>query len=245
LTVDPLGERLCEWLGARAADPKVEWPYHPRSNDFSDFVRRTFLHDLLGRSTAAKAMATTGKLVCDLNVSLVSQTSGRKKKIDLVVGRPLKTGVRSSDLIEKAKVASPLLTLEVKACMTEHGKAAPRLIDELLSSLEVVRGADDDAVPIAVLVVNAADRFTSPLNLPGPNVHQQPDATQKLLEHVRERVKVGPQGYSAFAITIVSFDNEKTAEPLNPLDWVPKDRTYDRALQIAATGLEGALKKRA
>ena len=157
----------------------------------------------------------------------------RRKKLDLVVARPGTTqtgkthrsrpfedlgvnlGVRLSPEQQRAladlpvavegPVGSVLIALEAKACMTEHGKARPRLYDELNSSHLTIHGASDQAIAVGFVMLNAASTFISPdrnkfdisRQPPTVNVHQQPQATLSVEAKVRElprRTRPGEEG---------------------------------------------------
>lgn len=225
---------LADWFRQRSKDPRIEWPYHPRTSDLSDFVRRRVLSDLLSRSKHLAQSAQAGEIVCDINVKLTG-ANGRTKKLDLIVGPPEKVVVdqaKTDEPLRKARVARPAFSLEIKSCMTEHGKATPRLVDEMLSSLDVARSSSPDATIMGLLLVNTAAMFTSPLNLPGPNVHTQPSAADRVITEIRQRVPVGNGGYDGLAIAVLDMDNERRIEAVDPAEWVPT--SYQYAPVIAA-----------
>ncbi|MES1174035.1 MAG: hypothetical protein ABUL62_06875 [Myxococcales bacterium] len=231
--VDDLAPALIEWMRRRRQ--VVDWVYHPRKTDVSDYVRRKVLGDLLSSCTMFHEQARRGEIACDLNVSL-SKAQGRTRKLDLVVGAALNGALPEAideDVLRKAKVGTPRLALETKLCMTEHRKATSRLIDELLSSLDVVRGVSPDALCVAVVVVNVAARFTSPLNLPGPNLHERPVEIHRLVEKVLTRVGVGDSGYDALAIALVDVDNEHRFEVGVGIE-IPQQHLYPNAIQAVA-----------
>jgi len=134
----------------------------------------------------------------------------------------------------KAKIRTPHLSIEVKTCMTEHGKAIPRLVSELQQSIEVVKTTNPAGLALAIVVVNVGVRFTSPLNKPGPNLHSQPSAARKVLGALLERVPLGPRAYDALAIVTIDFDNETFAKPVVSGSGVASPHKYRIALaQIA------------
>lgn len=231
--VEDLSKALVDWMRERRK--LVDWVYHPRKTEFSDFIRRKVLADLLATSAPLREAARSGRIACDLNVSL-SRKGGRTRKLDLVVGTPVSplAVAAGPDVLRKAKIAVPKLTLETKLCMTEHRKATSRLIDELLSSLDVVRAVGGpDATCIAVVVINVGARFTSPLNLPGPNVHDRPHEIERLAAKIFDRVPIGGDGYTAVAMSLVDFDNETRFEIGSGID-IPTDRQYVSAMAALA-----------
>lgn len=227
-----------EWRRTRKQHPH-EWLYHPRRTSLSDVVARKFLLDLMGVSPALVEDARAGSVACDLNVTL---TSGpRHKKLDLVIGEPLEPpgpAPDPSNPLRKARLRSNLMTLEVKACMTSHRQATPRLLDELRSSLEVVKGAEFRTIPIAIVVINVAPTFTNPLNTPGPNQHRPSDIARlfsRLAERVRLARGTSPElAYGGIAIVPVDTDNEHRIVEAKREGRVPPTHTYERAIARAA-----------
>ena len=222
--IEDLAASLVTWMRNRRES--VDWVYHPRKTDFSDFIRRKFLSDLLATCPAFHDEARRGAVVCDSNVSL-SRKGGRTRKLDLVVGPPIaKVEVaKDSDVLRKSKLSMPRLALETKLCMTEHRKATSRLIDELLSSLDVVRAVSPNAICVSVVVVNVAKRFTSPLNLPGPNLHDRPQEIHRLIAKLFDRVPTGAGGYDALTVALLDLDNETRFEIGTGIE-IPNERQY-------------------
>ncbi len=234
---DDIAARLVEWLQSRIDGTANAWPYHPRSNDLGKFVRKEVLADLVRVSAVIADLCKRGRLGCDVNVAITTPT-GRRKKLDLILGEPVGEHRPPSDGgVLKARIQRPLFSLEVKAAMTAHAKASPRLVAELQSSLEVIRTLPECAA-MGVLVVNIAERFTSPLNLPGPNRHDQPQATLNLISDVLERVPVGGSGYDALAIVPIELDNEQLVALAPNRGWCPQTNTYSASLKAVAALLE-------
>jgi hypothetical protein len=236
-TPPDLARALPEWMH-RQRD-SVQYVYHPRRTDVSDFVRRKFLSDLLAYSDSFTSDARGGTVVCDLNVKL-AKPGGRARKLDLILGAPLANVGEASgqDVLRKAKVAEPLLSLEVKLCMTEHRKATSRLIDELLASLEVVKSVAPSCACFGIVVVNVAGKFTSPSNLPGPNVHDRPHEIERLVQRVLDRVPIRNEGaYHGLAVTLISSDNERHFAPGGGIV-IPPERSYQETLVRAAQDWE-------
>lgn len=228
-----LSVSLAAWM--RKQREWNQYVYHPRKTDFSDFVRQKFLSDLLKASLAFAAAAQAGKVACDLNVRL-EQTAGRARKLDLIVGTPVAEigPSRPPDVLRKSKLARQLLSLEVKLCMTEHRKATSRLIDELLSSLDVVKAVAPRCFSTAVVIVNVSDQFLSPLKRSSPNKHEKPHEIRRLIEKIVERVPAEKSGgYDALAMVLVDTDNEGRFEVGSGYA-IPAERTYTAALQKTA-----------
>jgi hypothetical protein len=230
--------QVAEWLRQRRQSGEYEWLYHPRSNDVGHAVRIFFLRDLLAYSRELCSNGLAGKVVCDLNVNLSDADGARRKRLDLVVGRP-KSECPHNDTtnpMRKGQVEHPVLVLETKSCMTSHRAAIPRLLDELRSSLEVIRSAAPTALAFAVVLVNVCERFTSPLKRPGPNLHRQPNDAQAVIGEILARVPIGQakQGYDGLAFGLVDFDNENRIDARDPLLLVEPERTYSVMIARAA-----------
>jgi hypothetical protein len=181
--------------------------------------------DLLRASPRASAAAAERRLVADLGVSFAYR--GRTKKLDMVIGSPKTELAQPSEFVRadivRSEIAEPLLVLEVKACMTAHRQATTRLVDELRSTIDIVRGAAPKAAVGAVVIVNVAPQFTSPLKLPGPNVNRPADVV-RLVRRVSERVgtlRADEGGYDVLSIVAVDFDNEKRIEDVEQVTYVP------------------------
>jgi hypothetical protein len=122
--------------------------------------------------------------------------------------------------------------MEAKACMTEFGKARPRLYDELNSSHLTIHGDTSSAIAAGFAMINLADTFISPLRNPWPlseheavvNRHRQPSdarsVVQKILELPR-RSGVATAGFDAFGIAVINCPNDGSSvsymrDPIEP-----------------------------
>jgi hypothetical protein len=225
------------WVDFRKGFPH-EWLYHPRKVDLSGFVRQKFISDLASASDKFRALAHVGKIACDLNVPLAA--AGRNKTMDFVIGVPLVALTESKDAaqpLRKAKLSRPLLTIEIKACMTSHRQATTRLVDELTSSVDVVKGVNPEAIAVALVLVNVSQTFTNPLRLPGPNKHSERDV-ERLFRRLRERVPLDrgsgrERAYGAVGIDVVSIDNEALIDTADPARFVPESHSYATAVARA------------
>lgn len=225
------------WVDFRKKFPH-EWLYHPRKVDLSGFVRQKFISDLAITSATFRSLAHDGKIACDLNVPLAA--AGRNKTMDFVIGVPqvaLPRAADSAQPLRKAKLARPLLTIEIKACMTSHRQATTRLVDELTSSVDVVKGVNPEAIAVALVLVNVSPTFTNPLKLPGPNKHSDRDI-ERLFRRLRERVPLDrgsgrERAYGAVGIDVVSIDNEALIETADPSRFVPDTHSYATAVARA------------
>jgi hypothetical protein len=190
-------------------DRSVKWAYHPQSNNVGQIVAQHALARLIGLGGGIASAIRAGRIAVAFNAKIVGKR--RSKKVDLAIGYPFDTTdseALSSDEFLCGPLSSPLLLCEVKSCMTAHQKARPRLVSELLSTLEVADGLRPRPIVLAFIIMNYARRFTSPKNLPGPNLHDDGDAS-RALEQLFSQVPTGEgDGYDALVVVPISFDNE-------------------------------------
>jgi len=223
------------------------WQYHPRSDRHSKVACWAVLFDCLLHSSLLRRHVTDAKVVFGVNHEMVDFKTRRKKNLDLVIARPasaeaatrpprsltdLATGFGIRLTAEQQRVlaglpvamegpvGSVLVAVEAKACMTEHGKARPRLYDELNSSHLTIHGATDQAIAVGFVMLNLATTFLSPdrnkhdlsATYPIVNLHiHQPEATERVAEKVRElltRTRPGTEGYDALGIVVVDCAND-------------------------------------
>jgi hypothetical protein len=221
------------------------WPYHPRSDHHSKVCCWVVLFDLMRHCALLRSHANNGRVGFGINHEIVDFKQNRKKNFDLVLCTPRTTRtssptIRFRDLAEKYQIvlsgaeASELAILpdlqrtpvgsvhvafEAKACMTEHGKARPRLYDELNSSHLTIHGSSDVAIAAAFVLVNAASEFISPernkkklgRSKPVVSIHQQPNVTQRVIDKVLEiprRSGLGGTGFDALGIVVIDAKND-------------------------------------
>jgi hypothetical protein len=224
------------------------WQYHSRSDRHSKVACWGLLLDLMAECALLRRHAERGVVVFGLNHEMRDFGTRRKKNLDLVLCRPRSEGHRErgrprvefAEWAEKigvvlAPAAKALLdglpplvegpvgtvhvAVEAKACMTAHGKARPRLYDELNSSHLTIHGSSPYALAVGLQMVNLADRFLSPgrnqfdvsKQEPVWNHHDQPRDTESVIEKLRElprRRRKGEDGFDAFSITVVKCRND-------------------------------------
>jgi len=139
----------------------------------------------------------------------------------LVLDDAASTALQSLTQLHEGGVGAVRMALEAKACMTAHQKARPRLYDELSSSHQTIHGASDVAIAGGFVMVNASNEFrSSDMNkvdlsaYPDSehrNHHQQPSATEGVVEKLRElprRTKRGAEGFDALGIIVVDMEND-------------------------------------
>lgn len=216
------------------------WQYHSRSDRHSKIACWAVLFDLLRSCPLLRQHAATGKVFFGINHEMRDFRLNRKKNLDLVLcsGKPSEKGCPSffeygreigivltaHEKAELAKlpalaagsVATVLVALEAKACMTAHVKARPRLYDELASSFQTIHGDTASALAAAFVMINTAAEFVSPgLNTgrgkPTVNQHRQPDDALAVLAKVMELPRRSDErgvGFDAIGVTMVSCRND-------------------------------------
>ena len=212
-----IGKDLCETLSARCADPNIAWPYHPRIG-----LGRMLLDSLLHALETASAQFASGIRDGSVLVKTSLKIGGkrRQKKIDLVITRD--------------SPAAMLVAVEIKSCMTAHSKAHTRLVAELTSSLDAVLDADSVAKFFAIVTINYGTKFTSPLNLPGPNLHDAGDAPS-LTAALRQSLSSNVEMADTLVIPI-AFDNETSCRMA-----IDDAGLYRESEVTFVTGILGAL----
>lgn len=224
---------------------KQLWQYHPRSDLHSKVACWSALFDLLRTSALMQGHATAGKVIFGVNFEMRDYQHDRKKDLDLVIARPsgevptsgrtleglaekwgiVLTGPQRQELrglppIFESRVTGSgvLVALEAKAAMTAHGKAQPRLYDELNSSHIAVHGASSQALAVGLVMVNASSKYVSPTSQhPGvPTVisnHKQPSAAAGIIDKVKQvprRTGSQQAGFDGLGIIVVDAVNDGT-----------------------------------
>jgi hypothetical protein len=252
------------------------WQYHSRSDRHSKVACWAILFDLLEESATLRRHVEQDKVGFGVNHEMSDFHTRRKKNLDLVICRPGTPTTRGGRVprsfvnlagdvgvrltpgqqrrmdalpaFVEAPVGSVLVALEAKACMTEHGKARPRLYDELSSSHLTVHGANDAAIAAAFVMVNAAGTFRSSdrnkfdlsVHDATVNTHVQPSATLRVLQKVNElrvRTRPGQEGFDAIGVVVVDCAND--GSPVTVLSTPPAlppsdDLHYDQMVRRVA-----------
>lgn len=240
------------------------WQYHSRSDRHSKVGCWGVALDLLATSSLLRRHVQDGKVILGVNHTMSDFATSRKKALDLVIARPAGSvsmeartfadlarmyEIKLTDVerdvlgalprLPVGPVGAVLVALEVKACMTAHVKALPRLYDELNSAHLCVHGASRQALAIGYVQVNCADEFVSPVinNFPlattSPTItsHRQPSDTMRVLQKVAEiprRSASSEVGFDGIGVTVLRFRNDGgpvriVAEPPAP---APGDTFY-------------------
>ena len=224
---------------------KTLWQYHSRSDLHSKVACWAALFDLLRTSALLQKHAMTGKVIFGVNFEMRDYAADRKKDLDLVIARPSTTppsdGPTLRDMatqwsivlapsqrrelanlpaVRKGQVTGSgvLVALEAKAAMTAHGKAQPRLYDELNSSHACIHGASSQALAVGLVMVNASPTFVSPgkQHADAPRLiskHIQPAAAAGIVDKVKQlprRTSSQQQGFDGLGIIVVDSPNDGT-----------------------------------
>lgn len=232
---------------ARPVGPsKAAWQYHSRSDSHSKIACWGACFDLLRTSALFREHAKTGKVIFGVNFGMLDYGTRREKKLDLVIARPsgdvspsslrklvalgddwgvLLTPSEAEELEELPLIfegpvtgSGVLVALEAKATMTAHGKARPRLYDELNSSQATVHGASDQALAVGLVMINAGPSFISPSKQHGEgrdvvSSHKQPDDARRVVEKIEElprRSSRSEYGFDGLGIVLVDMANDGT-----------------------------------
>lgn len=239
------------------------WQYHSRSDHHSKVACWGVLFDLLQTSALLRSHIEAGKVVFGVNHPMHDFVNNRTKKLDLVLARPGQDGQtsRTRSIVDYAEqwqvqlsdderqllnelpealegpVGSVLVAMEAKACMTEHGKAGPRLYDELNSSHQMVHGSSNQALAVGFVMVNGADRFVSPDRnrrlregeAREETVHKQPRAAEIALRAIAQlprRSDASARGYDGLGVVLVDMPNDGT--PVRLIEDRPAPQPGDR-----------------
>lgn len=255
------------------------WQYHPRSDRHSKIACWALMFDLLVECDLLRAHIASGKVAIGINHEMRDFARNRAKNLDLVVcrGGAPRAGQRArtfADLVEPytiiltdderrvlvglplaplAQPATVLVALEAKACMTEFGKARPRLYDELNSSHLTIHGDTNGAIAAGFALVNGADSFVSPIRNSWPigsqptvvSVHRQPKDLLSIIAKLAElprRSRSSEEGFDALAIGVIDCANdgrpvtvERGASGANYSDIFDYEQTVGRLAHLYAT----------
>jgi len=226
---------------------KAPWQYHSRSDRHSKIACWGILFDMLQTSGLLRSHVAERKVVFGVNHEMRDFVHNKKKNLDLVLCRPgqqdgggkrrrhtlmsladrwgidLTPGqhriLDSLPPIVEAPVGAVLVALEAKATMTEHGKAGPRLYDELNSSHQIVHASSNQALSVGFFMVNASITFLSPdrnkgLAAGAPQIitsHKQPAAAEysiRVVKGLPRRSGTSGVGYDGLAIVVVDMPND-------------------------------------
>ena len=239
------------------------WQYHSRSDRHSKIACWAVLFDLLQTCSLLRDHVAAGKVCFGINHEMRDFKQDRKKKLDLVLCtrrnetsqllfsdygddcgvllNPAETAALAKlPTLHRAAVSNVLVALEAKACMTEHGKAVPRLHDELSSSHQTIHGDTGGAIAAGFVMINCAETFISPdrnrKRVRGGkfviNAHDQPPAAEKMLGAIMKiprRSDDSGIGFDGVGISMVRCANDGSPVTIDTLanSKVPDIVKYD------------------
>ena len=223
----------CGLLRSHLAAAKVAIGINHTMRDFAQ-DREKNLDLVVCRAAAAKRPKPSGRphtfaeLVGPYSIEL---TTAERTKLAAMPPAPL------------AEPATVLMALEAKACMTEFGKARPRLYDELNSSHLTIHGDTNSAIAAGFALLNAAETFISPLRNPWPlgsqptnvNRHNQPRDLRSVaakLGQLPRRSRPDEAGFDALAIGVIECANDGSPVTLRPNT---NGRDYSEAYDYQST----------
>lgn len=191
--------------------------YHPRSDRQSGAQSRAIVRDLLDRCELLRKRAKSGDLV--VQYTHHQQVGHEDWKIDIALG----TGAgRQPPIASDITVAPPVLiqiAIELKSVWTEHNKAMRNRFRDFGAFHGHAHRYDPNVVSAAFLVVNASNRFYSPLNVNRPEpvtMHGGASGNGKAVArktvdlfrsiHLRNSATDLP-GLEALGVAIIEHDN--------------------------------------
>lgn len=232
-------------FGKFTANSGMRLNYHPRSDHHSKVACWGIAFDLMLSCPLLREHVAADKVRFGINHEIRDYANNRKKDLDLVLCTPSSTDpdLTLTDLAAKydvvltdaqrsqlghlpvmmrGPVGSVLVTLEAKACMTEFGKAGPRLYDELNSSQQIVHGSSNHTLAAGLALVNVSPEFFSPLRnkhleyggtVPEISHHQQPQDARRAISKVEtlpRKSGTTPNGYDALGVVVIDCPNDGT-----------------------------------
>ena len=183
--------------------------YHPRSNRHSNALAEAIVSDLVGNCSAIAEAMRQGNLVYDLNFDLGGRSNWN---VDLVIGQPPPNGAPLAGAVTPVRgaLSTVRIAIELKAVMTEHRKAVKNRARDLEAHHTHVHSYDRRAIAAGLLVVNAAEKFRSPLRTE-PTLHRNADAlVRHCVDELRAVEMRGPSheaGIDAKSVLVIDFDN--------------------------------------
>jgi hypothetical protein len=133
--------------------------------------------------------------------------------VDLVIGTPATAGNPSGAPIHRATPTTVLVAIEIKSVMTEHRKAVKNRKRDFEAHHEHVHNYNGKTIAGAVMVVNSALNFRSPLR-PATTLHGTRPQVIRLVEqcvtemrNVTESGGTSDYGMDAKCLLLIDFDN--------------------------------------
>jgi hypothetical protein len=212
--------------------------YHPRSSKHGDFLSQSLVLDLLDASHQLRSAAARGKVVFTANHAIevadksVAETLPEEARkdlawnMDLVIGPsgdepPVLLRRKSKKKEEEVHLITPdvmkrgtprdvWLVVDAKGVMTEHGKARRNRQRDVTALWTVMKTFMPNVVVGAVIPINVARQFRSPLRTTltdhGTNIERTVSNTLGIFRAVRNTSREG-RGIDGLGCFVVDFDN--------------------------------------
>jgi len=221
------------------------WQYNSRSDYHSKVACWGIMFDLLLECPKLRNDIEDGRVGFGINHEMTDYRSGKKKDLDLVLCTPggsfgvidfvslarrwnialdhhRRELLEQLPLLRACPVATALLAVEAKACMTEHSKAIPRLNDELTSSFRAIAGDTNSTIAAGYVVINVATEFLSSVRNGFPNSHRHPlvtkhrqpfaaEKTYTAVNNLARRSAPSESGFDAVGVTFLNCRNDGTS----------------------------------
>jgi hypothetical protein len=188
--------------------------YHPRSDKHSNALAEALVEALVKHCEPISVEASAGRLVWKLNhVLKYGQTEW---KTDLAIGLPPFDFKPSPDTyaggMARGTPSTTRIAVEIKGVMTEHNKAKKNRKRDLEAHHQHVHNYERSAIAAAVYVINASNRFRSPLRKRGSvTVHKNPEklvlGCLKEVNSITTATAISPEGLDAKAAIVLDMDN--------------------------------------
>jgi len=185
--------------------------YHPRSNEHSNALAVSILEDLVKHCPAIREKAAAGKLVYDLNFTIVTGTA--EWNVDLVLGDPAMgtSPPAPGQIIGRTRPSTVQVAIEIKSVMTEHHKAVKNRKRDFEAHHDHIHRYSRRAIAGGVLVINGSKTFRSPLRSERTTHRNPEDLVKHCLDQLRAvtvRNLVDGTGLDAKCAIVVDMDNE-------------------------------------
>lgn len=184
--------------------------YHPRSNKHSNVLAGCIVDDLVDNCPSIAERGVAGRLVYDLNFTLLTGTA--EWNVDLVLGAPAigePEPPPAGETVRRSRPSTVQIAIEIKAVMTEHRKAVKNRKRDFEAHHDHVHRYQRRAIAGGLLLVNGSPTFRSPLRS-DTTLHRDPD---DLVRHcvdqmraVTERNDAAGTGLDAKGVVVLSFD---------------------------------------
>ena len=183
--------------------------YHPRSNKHSDALATAIALDLVAHCPAIAEAARTGRIVYDLNFTIVVQRSDWNIDLGLGPPPPGAAGATPSGIV-RARPSTVQVAVEIKSVMTEHRKAVKNRKRDFEAHHEHAHEYNRRTIAAGVMVTNMSATFRSPLRTSETthrNVESQVQHCLNEMRNVASRSGESDNGLDAKTFIVVEMDN--------------------------------------